>query len=459
MPGISSAAIMAKPNTVAETLRGAVLWLDARDSVAGEQAVVNKGTGGTVLNAQYGSAAGAEANDPLFLPHAGTNYLYVPNTVSNLALVPDSNSLDIAGDIDISVITAQDDWTPGVLTGFISKWANAPQLSFFFGISAANTLILYISSTGSDSPSVTSSVAMTAADGTNLGVRVTRVQSTGLVTFYTSTNSGASWVQLGSTQTLMAGSSIFAGTEIVRIGGNATYVGPGKYYRATIRDGIGGTAVLDVDFTANTQQSSFVCTTGQTVTLNRSTLGRKLVVVTRPVWLFGTDDYMQVADNDLLDFAADESFTVMAVLRQWDYSTNQYILSKKNHETPTEAGWALQFRLVNGYVGRTADGTNSTFAGWRNLPEIPSPGTAYPITYRKDGVMRNVRTYSGEMSGAAVTDSTLGSISNSQPLKIGSLGSVGAYANMECFSVLVWRRALSASEIAAVSTYLTAGII
>ena len=92
-----------------------------------------------------------------------------------------------------------------------------------------------------------------------------------------------------------------------------------RFYRAQVLDGIDGTTVLDVDTSVVTSGSdtSFPALTGQTVTINRSTSGRKAVAVTHPLWLFGTDDYMEVADNDLIDFGASDSFTVLAVVRQW----------------------------------------------------------------------------------------------------------------------------------------------
>jgi hypothetical protein len=109
---------------------------------------------------------------------------------------------------------------------------------------------------------------------------------------------------LGTDQT-SAATSIFVSVSPVEIGtsnaGTANFLA-GKIYRAQILNGIDGVPVLDVDTSviSTGAATSFTALTGQTVTINRSTSGRKTTCVTHPVWLFGTDDYMAV-DNRWLE--------------------------------------------------------------------------------------------------------------------------------------------------------------
>jgi hypothetical protein len=103
--------------------------------------------------------------------------------------------------------------------------------------------------------------------------------------------------------------------------------------------------------------TSFTAVTGQTVTINRSTSGRKTVAVTQPTWLFGTDDYMEVnnrymahstsaenyvylsgatsnymsvADSPPLDITGDIDIQVKVALDDWTPSVAQMLLSKWN---------------------------------------------------------------------------------------------------------------------------------
>ena len=51
---------------------------------------------------------------------------------------------------------------------------------------------------------------------------------------------------------------------------------------------------IDTSVLKTGAETSFTALTGQTVTITRSTSGRKTAIVTQPCWLFGTDDYMEV---------------------------------------------------------------------------------------------------------------------------------------------------------------------
>jgi hypothetical protein len=229
----------------------------------------------------------------------------------------------------------------------------------------------------------------------------------------------------------------------------------GKLYYVQILNGIGGTVVLDADFTTGITsggQTSFTesSSNAATVTINRSTSGRKAVAVVRPVWLLGTDDFFEVADNDLLDFGATDSFTLVAVVRQWASLTSaQTLIAKATGVVAPAVGYALA-RDSSGYYGVIGDGVAAPF---------DYPGVAANSNLNLIAAVRNVATdtitaYQSSSANAGATDTTTLTLANAQVMRIGRLsGASGNYADMELLAAMVFRRALSATELAAIATY------
>ena len=231
-----------------------------------------------------------------------------------------------------------------------------------------------------------------------------------------------------------------------------------KFYRAIVRNGIGGTTVFDADFTSGITsgaQTTFTESSANaaTVTINRSTSGRKSVAVVRPVWLLGTDDFFEVADNALLDFGASDSFTVVAVVRQWatPASFGRYV-------DKTQASDGAGYRINNNdtTIGRqylviddgptftnTQSGASNSFTA----------GQLVAIAGVRDTAADTIRSFNnGLATSAAVTDTTTGSLANTGALRIGA-GSAGNYQDFELLAVAVFRRALTAAELATIATY------
>ena len=247
---------------------------------------------------------------------------------------------------------------------------------------------------------------------------------------------------------------MFSGTATVRIGirGDDSQRFLGAVRRVIVRNGIGGTTVLDVnaatDITSGAA-TTFTATSGQTVTVNRATSGRKTVLVTRPVVLFGTDDYCEVADSPLLDPAAGDPFTVSVVARKWGTTANQTLVAHKA-DTTTGAGFVLDTG-TGGTAPRliVADGTNSTTA-----TGTLSAGTLSMITGVRDVGADQIAVSVSGTSGTPQTDTTTGSLASADTLRIGRLSGAGtAYADMELFAVMVWRRPLTLGERYDVARY------
>ncbi len=425
----------------------------------------NLGTGGSVLDAQFGSSSTSNTNEPLALAHTGTNYLYLPGVSGNYASVPDSAALDITGDIDIRVRVALDDWTPSAAQVLLSKWltSSGAQRSYALFVTSGGVLQLDTSADGTAVVSTAATVATGFTDGTAYWVRVTLDVDNGsgsrVGTFSYALDSATeptSWTAIGATVTTAGTTSLFASTSPLEIGGlngGTLLVPAGKFYRAIVRNGIGGTVVLDADFTSGITsggQTSFVesSSNAATVTINRSTSGRKAVAVVRNVWLLGTDDYFEVADNDLLDFTNTEDLSAVAIVRAWGTTADDTLIAKKAGTTSASAGWMLDMGTSSVTQARISDGTtqHAPTAGTRTA------GALSLLAAVKSG--STITSYLGSTAGTPVTITATGTYANSEVMRIGRLSGAGTnYADMELLAAMVFRRALSAAELAAIATY------
>lgn len=444
-----------------EIMKTATWWIDAAAGMDG-QYVRNLGTGGSALDAVSGSSAyAADSNDPMFLDWQGTNYIYSPGASNNFLSVPDEAALDITGDIDIRVQVALDSWTPAAINTLLAKFNTAGAYSYRLFVNQTNGyLYLDWSTDGTVYVTSTSTVAVSAAAGAVKWVRATLDVDNGAAgnttTFYTS-DDGVTWTQLGNTVVKAGTTSIFSGASNLYICDKGSATGQnlaGKVYRAQVYNGINGTLALDVDTSVITSsaQTTFLAKTGQTVTVNRSTSGRKTALVTTPVWLFGTDDYMSVSDNDLLDFGATDSFTVLAVVRQWaTVVASGAILTKTDGTLASNTGYLIASETA-GYRISFQDGTN------RTRSDIASGNTA---SVQVVGLVRDVsgdalRSYLNGSLSSSTTDVTTGSLGNALGLRVGRYDAAsGVYADMEGIAFAVFRRALTQYEIDAITGWYT----
>jgi hypothetical protein len=449
----SPLVVQTEPMSPGERLaKQAVWWIDAAASGSSAAGATNLGWGGSALNA----AQAVSANQPKWLEYTGTPYVWLPGVASNFLSVPDEAALDITGDIDIRVKVAPDDWTPAGNTTLASKWGAAGQRTWQVYVGTTGFLNFVTSEDGTASAIITnSSVALGITDGTVKWVRVTRAQAAGEVKFYTS-DDGSTWTQLGTTRTGLSTNAMFTGTSITEIGSVGTgtsQVGTFKFYRAIVKNGIDGTTVLDIDTSVigTGSATSFNALTGQTVSVNRSTTGRKAVAVVAPVWLFGTDDYLETADNDLLDFGATDSFTVVAGVRVWATQAGREILSKASGSGVGHTGYLIQSDASTMRAVSIDDGTART-AG---VTPTVTAGAVSAVTGVRSVSGDTVTPYLNGVAGTPVTDTTTTTLANALPLRVGRTGGTGStYSDMEGFAFLVFRRALSATEITVLSDWL-----
>jgi hypothetical protein len=434
------------------------------------QFLPNLGWGGSGLNARFGSAVGADTNDPLLLTHTGTNYLYNAGgtgvITQNCLTVPDEVALRITGDLDISFRMSADSWIPLNATCFGGKDETTVGRGYALTLSSLGTLVFWWSPLGTDGSATfaQSTVAVPFSAGATRWVRATIDVDNGAggrtITFYVANDSPTeptSWSQLGAPVVQAGTTSIFATTQPVSFGfcrsGSLNW--SGAMHRMIVKDGIGGTTVLDVNTAALSSggDTTFAAATGQTVTIIRSTSGRKSVAVVRDVLLFGTDDFLEVPDSDLLDFAAADSFTTMTAFRYWGSSVNNTVLAKKTDTAAAAVGY-YQY-LTSGTVGFSiADGVNRDFTNNGGS----TAGTQTVLAGIRDVATDQIRSIVNGLTTVNTTDPTTSTLANAEVLRIGRLsGAGGFYADMEFSGSAIWRRALTAAEVALVNTHYTTG--
>jgi hypothetical protein len=467
----------AKPNTNNEAqqlLSEAIAWWDASFYREGDRFLRNRGIGGELLDLRLGSSIAANTNDPLYLaPDLQSGYVYLPGVAGNYLSVPDENALDITGDIDIRVKVALDNWNPGSIVNLVAKWQGSGSRSYRLYIDASGYPRLGVTTDGvnefGSQPSATTSLANGAAKWLRATLDLDDGAGNRVYRYYTS-DDGSSWTQLGSTLTI-AGTvaSISSSVSIIELGSRSAgtvELNPAKFYRAQVLNGIDGTTVLDVDCDAITSGSatSFTATTGQTVTINRSTSGRKSVAMPsrwkggRACFLLGTDDFLEVQDNwqhQLLNFGQGDSFTVLAISRQWGTIPANGRLMTKQDSAYARPGWELFYPT----------GTNKVrFDAWNGSANVIRATTAGTITLgsvtvataRIDRVMRQsfVSLNAGSETASSVFSNA--NLAGSGLMNIGRIsgsGWAGGGNDMEFRAAAIFRRALTQQEISLLNTY------
>lgn len=398
---------------------------------------------------RFGSATGSDTNDPKRLVFAGEKYSYLPGLTSNFLTTPDSNALDVT-DLDVRVRVAADDWSNGTQT-LAAKWGGgATGLSWLFQLQSSGTPIVYWSNNGATTTaSQTCSAAVPFSDNQTGWVRCTFDVNNGAsgytIKFWTSfaVSPGTDdWTQLGTTITGGATTTIFGGNASLSLGGRTNDASAdlltGKFYRGMVMATIDGTAVADFDTSLAVEPyTTTLGRAGETWTFGRSTLGRKLAVVDQTLLLFGSDDYLETADNDLLDVAFADDFTVLALYRRYGFTTNTIIAKKPAEASGT--GWMLY-----------DDGTNLAARYNNGTTEYVSFGALTTGRYTSVALVKSgssLRSYqNGVALGSAVT--VTGSSVNSEVLRVGRLSGAGTnYLNGEIIGIAVIRRALTVTEM------------
>jgi len=268
------------------------------------------------------------ANQPIHLPFAGDKYGYLPGVANNYFSTPDSAANSIAGDIDIRMHIAMDDWTPAALSVMASKWdAATPVDSWYLSFQGtSNGIITFIwtEDGGTTSKTANTTVPTGVADGAYKWVRITLDVDNGAggfdVKFYLS-DDGVTWTQLGATVTGPGSTSIYNSTAKVYVGSvRGDVANPRmKCKRFLLKDGIDGTTVNDFDPSRWTSGTTLTGSTGETWTIN-STGSKPAQIVDRPSLLFdGAAHFMKCNA-----FTLNQPETVYLVAKQVSWTNPDY---------------------------------------------------------------------------------------------------------------------------------------
>jgi len=194
-----------------------------------------------------------------------TAHLHLPEdglSSGNRGRVATTASMNITTDIDVRIEVALDTMPsqdPATLeateTELIGRWDTTGQ-SWLFMTDYAGRPKLYWTPDGVALLIATATAQPSYSPGQRFALRVTLDVNNGAsgntVTFYTSDRVDGTWTQLGQPVTQSGTTSLNNPTSDLSIGDVEQVVGvngSGRWYRVRVLDGIGGTAVVDADFT------------------------------------------------------------------------------------------------------------------------------------------------------------------------------------------------------------------
>jgi len=446
-----------------DVLNDAVFWVDAGRSSVSNGALTNLGTGGSALNAVFGNTTGVDSFDPALLTHTGTNYLHIPAVASNYATATNNSAYRATSTVSCRFVVSLANWTPSAVAYLGGLYeGTSGQRSYLCAINSTNGFpMMFLSSDGvSAATSIFATQAPTVSPGGYLAIRCDWLAAGPTVRFYTKEISNnayndvvndAGWSQLGSDRTASVPASLHPSTASLYCAGYSASANTEMAFRASAFK-IDGVLQFAADFTTGITsggQTTFTESSANaaTVTINRATSGRKSVAVTRPILLFGTDDYLEVADNNLLDFGASDSFTALVVVRQWNTPTSFGRYLDKKNGGGVGVGYSLS---PNGAVLQPGmflgDGVNQV----GRASQAPTVGSLNVVSGVVDRTAQTATVYTGITAGTSGSTSTLGSMSNAIALHIGVSNTLASAQDFELVAAAVWRRALNANEIATI---------
>jgi len=463
--------VVGRASSEAESiLATAVGWWDAA-WYDGSRFLRNRGVAGELLDLRLGSSLVANSNDPLFLAPEETGYCYLPGVSSNYLSIADNRS-GTASTWQVSALVNNGQQAASVLYSRAS--GAAALMGAVMQSSGSNVRPRLQWMDGTNTQRTTAAAATNPLPGGMTWVRFT-LDASGANTVATFESAPASGVEPTSWTTVVTES--FTGVTGItipsvnaRVGDLAYTTGnpfAGSIYRVIER--IDGTTVLDVDCDALTTgaATSFTATTGQTVSIVRSASGRKTVAMPakgkggRACFLLGTDDYLECQGNwqhGLLNFPQGDSFTVLAVVRQWATPASNAIIVAKTNVDNGGIGWNYQNNAtVTSRRVYVNDGTTG-FGSFATTPTY-SYGVVNAEGFVVNRLTNSMYAFVNGSAGTSTSIATIKSMAGSRfPMRIGRRsGAAGDYADAEFIAAAVFRRALTPREIKVLSDYYTAG--
>ena len=406
---------------------------------------------GNGLHARLGSAVGADTNDPLRLQFSDGKYVYFPGSANNSISIPDAANLSgFTAGITITVRVRLPDYTPAANMTFVAK-DDTTTREYGFRIITTGELAAYADPSGTFVGNEVNSTGAALVDNTTYWLKASKNLATGLWSFFKAADTGNN-VRPTSGWTAIGTAASNAGT--LSSGASPLYIGvinatsnplAGNVYYVSLNNGVdnaGTDVVVMTPDSAAEPYASFVCSTGQTATFNRSSSGRKLAVVDRDLLLLGTDDYLEVADSPLLNFGAGQSLTASLLLRNYSRPSTVALLAKKQSLAAADIGYVISQDATTEYI-EAGDGASEPFAAGNGY----SLGTTALVAGTR-GADGKLRKYYDELLSGTSAGSTVNSLANALALRFGRLSGTGtSYSNYEFFGAAIFREDLSAANL------------
>lgn len=411
-----------------------VAWFDALDTstmLSGDGSTITDG-GSVALWADKSGNSGVNA----FVSAGGSG---------NYCTVADAAAYDV-DDLDIRLRVAMADWTPSGNSALFTRWDGAVgNASWNLTLLTGGTLRMQWTTDGSTAVTATSTAAPTVSDLAAIWLRVTVDIDNGagayVVTFYTSAN-GSTWTQLGDAVTGGSTTTIYKGSYPLSIGatGAGGSVAAGIFYRAILKSGINGTDVADIDFSQSAKKlangDTFVCATGQTVTLNSSGATGARIAGERD-WYMGTlasrgtynaagryiatdgsDDYYKTAA-----FPLPQPVTLYAVMEQSSWTSGDYLFDGSASDTLALIQ-TTSTPQINLSAGSSVAANTDLATATKALVTIVSNGASSLVSINR------LPATTGN-AGAGVPNG----------LTLASKGTAGSYGNARFYEIAVYRAA------------------
>jgi len=420
-----------------------ILAFDTKTSMlaAGDGAAENLDLVATLENKVSGGVNATQttsSKQPVAHVPLGDGHLYLPGVSGNYASVPDADNLDGFGDFALEFVGSSEDWHAGLALSLIGKWTSSG--GYFVRLQANGTLFFLYNTSGGQNYHY-STASHNLVDGAKGGIRVIRDGSS--IKFYENLYTGNGWQQIGSPVSGSA-TTLVNGAQPLEIGtynGGSSYPFNGPVLSTKVWNSASpdtASPVLDIDFSdGDHKASSFTCSTGQTVTINR-TGSNPATLIRRNVLRFdGSNDYIgNSLSSDVntahafIKFAvngdtfSNTSPTTLALYRTDHWLSNAAILYAGNGTTGTS--------------GRTyiAASVMSQSGKWNDDNE----------TIVAEISISNGSHYSKIDNASLQTDSRSYSL-NASKFRIGA-GSLSGNAAIDVEQIYLFDRVLSAAESA-----------
>lgn len=378
--------------------------------------------------------------------HAGAGTTWVP-------------SLTLTDSMELFIDVALDDWTPsGQAQGLISKCTANRSFRFQVDQNGAARFEWWPTGTASPQLAATSS-ALPLLDGQRAQLKVNFQGNNGLggytVTFNLSTNGGTTWTNIGTTTTTSGTTSLAINNPPIELGsmgfaGAGLNALVGKIYSAYIKEAASGITVASFAASDIAEPHTTVTSSeGHVISMVRTTTGKKLAVVSRPVFLFGSDDWMECPDHEMLDFPT-TSYALGFVCRIHNLSSGLTSYFDKfkfdSSALPNQhTGWALR---------QTSNSSNLNLRMWSGTVPIDLTLTNPMVLGTTNDVIVSVTrptgpviTYTNEVQ--VDSDATFSAIdpTTTENLRIGN-NRVGttSWSEFEFMGAAIWRTTLSLNQ-------------